>query len=201
MTNTVDGVLGYDQVPAQMYDTNFSLSFLMNDYTGNYQGVGYMRIFTITGAVNAPFLINDQNYGYDPSVAWEDFAPDNFGPQLGSTTGIDTGDSRLHTVIYRNASLWTTHTTYQPLGTPTRSEVVYWEIYPGDGSPLQRGVVTDSSGQTIRAYPTMALNLRNDLLLAYSIFSPNAYAGAGYSFRSGASPGIGIPEDVLGTLP
>ena len=74
------------------------------------------------------------------------------------------------------------------------------EIVPGDGTVLQRVGVSDPTGQTIRSYPSVAVNKRNDVLIGYSIFSRGAYAGSGYTFRSGGSPRSGIPEDVLETL-
>src|SRR5260221_1766382 len=88
----------------------------------------------------------------------------------------------------------------EPDFAPVTSSVIFWEVFPPDGGILQEVEISDPSGQIMRAFPSVAVNKRYDVLFAYSLFSANAYAGAAYSFRSGGSPKSGIPEDPLSTF-
>src|SRR5207247_9170729 len=81
----------------------------------------------------------------------------NFGPQLGTSLGIDTLDSRISNVVYRNGSLWATQTVFLPWDGTTRSAVQWWQIAP-DGTVIGRGRLDDPNGGTFYALPSIAVN-------------------------------------------
>ena len=61
----------------------------------------------------------------------------NFAPQSGTSVKVMNNDGRIQNVVYRNGSLWATHTVFYPTGgTPTRSAVQWWQINP-NGTPIQ----------------------------------------------------------------
>ena len=194
------------QVPALTYDTDVEHIHLVNNWTGKYcdpeTGLcyGYLRIYSIGGPVNSPILTNDEVYATgNAGDVWADFPPrDNFASQLGSGTGVMMPSSDVHSLVYRGGSLFVAHTEYFPDVNPTRSGVGFWEIFPGDGFAIQRAIISDLSGQTHRAYPSLAVSSHFDVLVAYSLFSPGIFPSAAYSFRSGGGAGVG--EDVPGTL-
>jgi len=161
---------------------------LLQNANGNTNGYGYLRLFSITGAIGSETLNNVTNPVYiRTSETWSDGITNwaDFAPQTNSTDVIGTApDSKLQDVVYRNGSLWCAHTIFLPATNVTRSAVQWWQIQPGSGSILQRGRIDDSLGDNFYAFPSIAVNKFNDVLIGYSSFSPTQYATASYSFRA-----------------
>ncbi len=193
--------LGFTHVPAITYDNTLSTLYLLEEdfssKTGTYGTGSRLRLSTITGAVGFETLTLSGAFP-TASSAWDYVPPsNNFAPQLGSATGIMTNDARIQNVVYRNGSLWTTHTIFLPTGAPTRSSVQWWEINPSNGSVIQRGRIDDSSGNTFYAFPSIAVNLVNDALVGYSRFSATQYASGNYSFRSALDAANTLQADTV----
>jgi hypothetical protein len=179
---------GGTQAPAITYDNTVATAYLLQDWNGNSTGGGYLRIYTITGPVGYETLTatglypaSSNAWAYQPAAG---YAAD-FAPQLGSNRKIHTLDSRMRNVVYRNGSLWTTHTVYLPADAPTRCAVQWWEVNPATGAVRQFGRLDDPSGGNFYAFPSIAVNKNNDFLLGYASFATSRYAGAGYAFHSG----------------
>ena len=150
-------------------------------------GSAKLRLDTITGAVGAEVLTTGVAFPIG-SAAWQSFSPTlNFAPQLGSTSLIDTDDDRLQSCVYRNGSLWASHTVYLPAtGMPTRTAAQWWQISTAAGSVgkvQQVGRIDDPSGANFYAYPSLAVNSNNDVMVGYTHFGPGLYPSAGYSTR------------------
>ena len=192
-------------VPAVTYDNTFGTNFFVADWIGNYFSteigtIGLLRLFSISGPVDAP-VFND--YAPDGlfvfgsaglyNAPWSDFDPlgTNFAPQLGSTEKIYIGDARIQNVVFRNSTLWCAHHVFLPVNDPTRSAVQWFNLTPG-GTVLQRGRVDDATGVKFFAYPSIAVNQFEDILLGYSRFGADQYPSANYSFHGF--------EDFPGTL-
>jgi hypothetical protein len=179
---------GFSSCPAQTFDNNLNTMFLVEDWNGNSSGSGFLRVSTITGSVGAEVL----NLGVSfPSAAapWADFtSSSNFAPQAGSTQKIANGDSRMYSVVYRNGSLWSTHTIFYPNNNATRASVQVWELDGASFAVKQRMTVDDPSGQNFHAYPGLAVNKNNDVLVGYTRFSTSSFASGFYSFRLGTDP-------------
>jgi uncharacterized repeat protein (TIGR01451 family) len=116
------------------------------------------------------------------SPSWVGFPPGNtnFAPQLGSPSRIFIGDARIQNVVYRNGLLWTAHHVFLPTNGPTRSAVQWWCATPG-GTVFQHGRVDD--GSRFYAYPSIAVNQYDDMVLGYSRFAGNQYPSANYAFH------------------
>jgi hypothetical protein len=190
--------------PAITYDNNLETEYLVEEYNGNdpTSQNGLMRLWAITGAVNAPTL---SSVAFPAtSATWDEgMTLDNFAPQLGAATGIDTGDARIGNVIYNNGTLWTTHPVFYPCcapnNPPNRSAIQWWQIDTG-GNVLQRGVIDNPDGSYFRSYPSIAVNQYNDALIGYARFSGSEYAGGFYSFRADTDPpGVLEAETALKT--
>jgi uncharacterized repeat protein (TIGR01451 family) len=117
-------------------------------------------------------------------------------PQLGTTQLIDSGDARMQKCSYRNGSLWCAHHVFLPATTPTRSSVQWWQLSTA-GAVQQRGRIDDPSGATFYAYPSIAVNANNDVLIGYSRFSASQYASANYSFRSSCDAVNTLQSDTV----
>ncbi|MCP4601789.1 MAG: hypothetical protein GY847_14955 [Proteobacteria bacterium] len=191
--------IGGTHVPAITYDNSLSTIYLINNYNSNSDGVGYLGLFAITGEVG------DEAWsvvGYpSKNSPWQlsiDGRPD-FGPQLGLTEEVQTNDARIQNVIYRNGSLWTTHSVYLPSGSPNRTAVQWWQIDPSDADVIQFGRIDGSSNTPTRfyAFPSIAVNSRNDVLIGYSRFASDQYVSGNYSFRYSTDPVNTLRDDTV----
>jgi len=183
--------VGASQVPAVTYDNGLSSVYLVQS------GTSGLQLYSIAG----PLGSESCSLGPDISVAdpW-DFAPPghaDFAPQLNSAQKIQTNDARMQNVVYRNGSLWGTHTVFLPAGGPTRSAVQWWELTPTAGNVLQRGLVDDPTANRFYAFPSIAVNKNNDVMVGYSRFRAFSYASAGYSFRAASDPPSTVRADVV----
>ncbi len=169
---------GFTMVPAITYDTNLNRVYLLEDFDNS---IGQLRLSTITGSIGAEVLTKGTFFPTSASN-WDFGGTGDFMPQLGSLNKIDGGDSRIQNVVYRNGSLWTTHTVFLPAATPTRAAVQWWEIAT-NGVVKQFGRLEDATGKTNYGYPTIAVNKNSDALIGYSRFATNQYASGNYSFR------------------
>ncbi len=175
--------------PAITYDNNVATEYLVEEYNGNQSGMGTMRLWAINGSAGSPAL---STVAFPATtLTWAENGTNNFGPQLGNATGVDTGDARIGNVIYRNGSLWTTHPVFLPCCAPTnppnRSAIQWWQI-DTSGSVLQRGLIDTPDGSYFRSYPSIAVNQYNDAVIGYARYSPNEYVGGFYSFRADTDP-------------
>ncbi len=178
------------QVPATTYDIGVNDVYLLQMWDA---AAGQLRLYRITGAVSSPSIV----WVGDPTQgAWIGSPGDiEFAPQLQGPPGcqycpsppcrIRIDDSRIQNVVYRNGKVWTTHTVVLP--SPNRSSVQWWQIRT-DATIAQHGLVDDPFGQRYFAFPSIAVNKNDDVLLGYSRFEGDEYAGASYSFRTAIDP-------------
>ncbi|MCI0331138.1 MAG: HYR domain-containing protein [candidate division Zixibacteria bacterium] len=189
--------------PALTYDTTVSTMYLLEDWVGDDFEAGYLRLSRITGAVGAEV--------YTPGVAfpsttslWEDipsvgFA--DFAPQLGTTRKIVCNDARAQNTVYRNGALWFTHTVFLPVSAgpanpSTRSAVQWWKITPA-GVVSQRGRMDDPTGNLFYAFPSIAVNKNDAVLIGYSRFSANQFASGNYAYRTSSDPPNILRNDTV----
>ncbi len=189
-------------VPAITYSDTLSTLYLLAHYSGNSGGSGYLRIYSITGEVGAEAFNVGVTIGTPNPWAFSTPTGDDLAQQLGSAQRIDTGDARIQNVVYRNGSLWTTHTVMLPAALPTRSAVQWWQILPsGTTSPTgvvqQRGRVDDATGAISYFYPSLAVNRDDSMLVGYSRSSATQYASASHSFRMKSDPVNTLRGDTL----
>ena len=115
-----------------------------------------MRVSTINGAVGSEVLTLGVAFPSTPNP-WREFAAANFAPQAGSAQKIATDDARIYSVVYRNGSLWATHTVFYPAAGPTRSSIQAWELDATSFAVKQRMTIDDTTGQNFHAYPSLAV--------------------------------------------
>lgn len=115
-------------------------------------------------------------------------------PQAGSSTPLDTGDTRLQTCSLRNGSVWCAHTVFLPAASPTRAAVQWWQFLP-EGAVLQQGRI--GTADVSAANPSMAVNEAGDVLLGYSRFSADTYVSGAYRFRTVADPVGSLGGEVV----
>jgi hypothetical protein len=189
---------GFTQVPATTMDPNLSTMYLLEQSSS---GSAKLRIDTITGPVGSEVLTSGVAYPTGPS-AWQEFSPViNFAPQLGSSENIDTEDGRIQSCVYRNGSLWASHTVYLPAtGTPTRTAAQWWQINMSAsalGQVQQFGRIDDPTGANFYAFPTLAVNQYGDVMLGYTHFGTGIYPSGAYSMRLASDPPNTMESEVM----
>ncbi|MEO7676710.1 MAG: hypothetical protein ABIV39_08115, partial [Verrucomicrobiota bacterium] len=151
-----------------------------------------LRMSTISGAIGAEVLT--KGVSFPTASSWDFGGFGDFLPQLAIPAKIDGGDSRIQNVVYRNGKLWATHTVFLPSAAPTRTAAQWWQINT-NGSVQQVGRIDGGVSNTFFAYPSIAVNKNNDVLIGYSRFSAAQYPSANYSFRFSSDPASTFRDD------
>jgi len=174
---------GFTLVPAITYDTLVEDQYLLSTSSGNNGGMGYIKKFKLSGPVNDPVFEYEGAIGIPEP--WDNGGGNsgNFLPQLGSSELINSVDSRIEDVIYRNGKLWAVHHIFLPAGNPQRTAIQWWNI-DTDGIILERGRIEDPTNLFSFAFPTIAVNSLEDVFIGFDVFSETQYASAGYSYKS-----------------
>jgi len=174
---------GFTLVPYITYDNEAEDQYLISTSNGNNGGYGYIQKFKLDGP------LDDPQFQYEGAIGipepWENGAGyyGNFLPQLGSSELINSVDSRMENVIYRNGKLWAVHHVFLPVNNPQRTAVQWWCL-DTDGNILERGRVDDPSNVFSFAFPTIAVNSKEDVFICFDVFSETQYASAGYAYKS-----------------
>ena len=98
-------------------------------------------------------------------------------PQSGNDNTIDTSDTRLLNVVYRNGALWAVHTVSGPAA--ARTEVAWYRIDPSAGTALSQGRISDPTRWYY--YPSIGVNQDDVAAIGFSGSSPTEYAGGYYT--------------------
>ncbi len=162
---------GFTMAPATTEDNTTNTEYLVEDWDST---LAQLRLTKITGTVAAPVLTVGTQFPQSTN-SWRFNAlrlgtTGGYAPQrqqsahLTSGTRIMTNDSRIQTSVFRNGSLWATHTVMlstvpQPAGTDVggagnpanpdnHSGVQWWEIDPTIETglstlPIQRARIED----------------------------------------------------------
>jgi Tol biopolymer transport system component len=129
-------------------------------------------------------------------------APESGGS---GTRKIDSRDSRIMNMVYRNGSVYFCQTVGLPAGsTPETIQrtAVQWVQANASGTYQQGGRVEDptatqTNGGNWYAYPSLSVNRENSLLMGFTQFSSDSFASAGYAFRAASDPAGTIREPVI----
>jgi hypothetical protein len=190
---SLDNADGDSQIPA-IGDAHRSFLYLLQNYDGNIQGTGFLRLWWIRqrirtnpdGSVRKVLQIQAGNFYSIKDTAWRDLPGAALGPQLGSTEKIEVGDSRIVTGVYCRRGtgysyLYAVHAVFLPASAPTRSAIQFWCVRT-DYEIDQFARIDDTNGVCF-AFPSLAVTSLNNVLIGFSRFSAHDYAGANWAFR------------------
>jgi hypothetical protein len=157
------------------------------------KNTNYLRMSHITGTADAPqwsavagssttkagfFAVN--------SLFSNSLQP---GLQNGSATALDSGDSRMQKVVYRNGHLWAVHGGGWPADTPDRNAIFWYELQPSLPNPIvQSGIIETGGPGGGYMYPSIAVNCGNDACIGFTSTSPAIFASACYVTRLAGDP-------------
>jgi cysteine-rich repeat protein len=184
------GDIGNGQHPAVTYDPGVTDVYLVQSWNAD---TGMIRLYRISGPAGGK-LLSPVAFVAAPSTWAADGG--TIGSQLGSPTPIDSGDARMQKVVYRNGTIWSVQGVFLPPSAPSRGAVQWWQLAP-DGTLLQRGLLDDAAGGHTYAFPTLAVNRFDDVLIGYSRFSASEFASAAYAFRFAGDPAGSLRDDTL----
>lgn len=138
-----------------------------------------------------------------PNSAGEIVFPDNGDqlPQLGTDIRIDsdTGNGKIQNCVMRGTSVWCAQAIRVRFNTETRVVIQFHRInWPVGGVPSLSSTdrIDDVTGNNYYAYPSIAVNKNNDVMLGYNRFNRTEYAGACFAFRRATDPAGGYFFDV-----
>jgi hypothetical protein len=171
---------GSSMLPVTSVDDTAN-SYLIQSWNGDSGGKGYIRLYTVTSSGVNPvgFLASLQPWQWDSPTGAD------FEPQAGSSMTISAGDDRFDSAVYRNGSVWTAHTVYLPSDAATHTAVQWWQISVSPLAVVQRGVIEDPSGAMSYAFPSIAVNRNNDVMIAGTQFGSSIFATAFFAFHGG----------------
>jgi hypothetical protein len=112
-------------------------------------------------------------------------------PAMGSSTNIDVGDQRLHTTVYRNGYLWTSHTVFWS----GRSACRWYQIDPAALMAVQTGTVADDT--VYYYYPSLMVNNRGDTVMSFSGSNASQYVATYFTGRLSTDPAGQMAVPVL----
>jgi uncharacterized repeat protein (TIGR01451 family) len=176
----------YSLVPVVTYDANLATNYLVSAIAGDIidwpnagDRSGVVGLFAISGPVTAPAFTNI-TYPYTDQL-WADIVATNLAPQLGTVNRVYLGDSRITSATWRRGTIQTAHTIFLPFDNPTHAAVQWWEF--AEETTLHIGRVDGGESGRMYAYPSIAANRNNDVVLGFSRFTPNEYPSAVYAYR------------------
>ncbi len=175
---------GFTLVPTFTYDTTLEKIYLIAADNGNDDmNMGNIKKFVIQGPVDEPELIYQGRIKVsDPWANWAGNAG-NFLPQAGSQAKINSVDTRMVNTIYRNGKIWAVHHIFLPANNPHRTAVQWW-VLDTSGVVLERGRIEDPSNEYHFAFPSIAVNRYEDMMIGHGVFSENQFASSGYSYKN-----------------
>lgn len=123
-------------------------------------------------------------------------------PQLGTSTLIETNDSRTLNAVWRSDILWAVNCVNPPSGTDAGQITAHWYKISTSGAPS----LSDQSnigGESIATgcytfFPSIAVNSSNDIVVGFSASASTIYPGCYYTGRLSTDPaGTTITPDVV----
>ena len=144
-----------------------------------------LLVYAIAGSSQVVSFLGTVEVTPYPAVLTSRFPSLPLAPQR----EIDSGDTRILNVVYRNGHLYATHTVSD--GTNTKTEVAWYEIAPSPLALVQQGRVSDPT--RFYYYPSIAVNANGDIALGFSGSSPTeteftSFASGYYTARLNSDP-------------
>ncbi len=181
-------------IPAHMYGTApAGVGTFLVSFSGMSDGVSEeIQVVRFDDPLNtAVFTLSTVSLG---NIDNEGVLPDM--PQSGSSSLISSNDRRALDAVWRSNTLWLTTTIVPNSGIDTGEATAYWvKIDTTTLSSLalaDSGVIggEDIAAGTYTSFPSIAVNVNDDVVVGFSASAPSIFAGAYFVNRQTAdSPG------------
>jgi uncharacterized protein (TIGR03437 family) len=183
-------------LPVLDFDHVSNRLFLVEEYAGVD---GKLAVSEIQGEVGNEKFLPERGF-VEAQSTWAEESQvrnGNFAPQLGTGARIDTGDARMQSCVLRSAVIWCAHTVFLPANIPTRSAVQWIAFDPNSYQVRQFGRIDDPTAVNFYAYPSIAVNKNNDVLIGFNRFSVEQFPSADFVFRAGTDPMNAMGPDTV----
>jgi hypothetical protein len=181
---------GFCMNPSETFSATEDTLFLVSHLSSG--GATY-KLHTMTGTPALPVLTigatNTNSLG-GWAVPGGEILPQLAEPSPGTgTRKIESADAQMRgNVVYRNGFIYTCQTVGLPAGGLTHTASQWGKLSTtGDfveGGRVEDPTATATNGGKWYAYPSIAVNTLNDILLGFSQFSSSQYASACYTFKA-----------------
>ncbi|HEV2704507.1 MAG TPA: lamin tail domain-containing protein [Pyrinomonadaceae bacterium] len=174
------------------------------------------RVFNITGAPPTAPTLGATGVLTRPGGGWTQPGADTLPQTCVGVPGttcpttlrrIDSGDAFIRSnVVFRNGRLWYGQTIGLPAGrtaTTIDRTAAQWTAVTAttgaffDGGRVDDATATATNGGSWYAYPSVAVNDNDDMIVGYSEFESDDFADAGYSVRLGTDPAGTTRDPVI----
>ncbi|MBV8553429.1 MAG: hypothetical protein JOY54_19195 [Acidobacteriaceae bacterium] len=179
-----DGTLVTSLAPA---NSSSSVTYLLNAQTPGTNGANALTKWQLDTSRPGAFTLTKMNV---PTARY--FAPPP-AQQAGTSTLINTWDTRLSNVVYQGNSLWTAQTTgCRIIGDPTERSCLRWyQIAAQTGAVLQQSTfgVNNASVYT----PWIVANGYGNAVAVFNASGPTAQVGIYFAGRKGTDAANWLP--------
>jgi len=165
--------------PVHTFDT------VLGEYFVSRASSTTLRVRLLTGLPSPPVL-TEKGFVTVPNNS---DPPD--APALGSTTPLDTVDSRLMNAVYRNGSIWIAHC----INVGGRAASRWYKINIVNVTLADYGTIQDPVMYYF--FPTIMVNANGDVVMGFSGTCSGQYAAAYYTGRLGSDPPGAMAPPVL----
>ncbi len=170
--------------PALTYDQSMNDLWLVTNDDINDND---LRFFKISGNTASPSLTEESwvSIGSDWSRSGG-----NLAPQLNNSTKINCGDHDVMSVIWRNGKLYSAQSVFLPSGggpTTCTTQIVASNPY---NATVYESIRIASDANTMYAFPCLAVNNANDLIISTTKFTSTTYPSACVWVRRAGNPTI-----------
>ncbi|HEX7314448.1 MAG TPA: hypothetical protein VF297_11020 [Pyrinomonadaceae bacterium] len=207
--------IGFCNYPVTTYSATEETLYLAQHLSSG--GATY-KIANITGTPAAPTLNVAVPTRTRPGGGWTqpggDALPQTCVPGVSIPTQvcpatlrrIDVGDAQVRSnPVFRNGRIWYAQTIALPAGgtlTTSSRFAAQWTSVDTAGIFVDGGRVEDATATLLNggqhyAYPSVAVNKNNDVLMGFSNFESDDYADAGYTFRLGTDAAGTMRDPVI----
>jgi hypothetical protein len=207
--------IGFCNYPVSTYSATEETLYLAQHLSSG--GATY-KISTITGTSAAPSFTlgaTKTRTGGGWTQPGGDFLPQNCVPGVSIPTQvcpatlrrIDVGDAQVRSnPVFRNGRVWYAQTIALPAGgtlTTGSRAVAQWTAVDAvtgnfvDGGRVEDATATLLNGGKHYAYPSLAVNKNNDVLMGFSEAESDDYIDSGYTFRLGADAAGTMRDPVI----
>ncbi|MCH9028532.1 MAG: T9SS type A sorting domain-containing protein [Bacteroidetes bacterium] len=131
------------------------------------------------------------------------FPPLVDAPQSGSSTGIEVNDRRTLHAVWRNNSLWMTTTITPNSGSDIGQTTAHWvqlnTTTLGSTTLTDQGNVggEDIASGTFTFFPSIAVNINEDVIIGFSASASTIFPGAYYAGRFVGDPAGTVNPSVV----
>ncbi|HEX5887852.1 MAG TPA: lamin tail domain-containing protein [Pyrinomonadaceae bacterium] len=213
-TGATAAIGGFCMHPATTFSTTEETLYIPT-HIGS-AGATY-RLHRLTGTPASPAFNVDPANRTRPGGGWTqpggDALPQQCVPGVGAPTQtcpvtirqIESSDAFIRSnVVFRNGKIYYPQTIALPAGGITTNSrfAAQWTVLNNDGTFSDGGRVEDATATRVNggkhyAYPSLAVNKNNDVLLGFTEFESDDYADAGYTFRLGSDAAGTMQDPVI----